>query len=63
MVELLDVDTGVAPFVAMGDLTAAKHSALLGHTDTVAEPLGFGCTTVSARTAAEVQPASVVAME
>ena len=63
MVELLAIDTRVAPFVGVGDLATAEHSVILGHTANVVEPLGSGCTTVLAQTATMVQPAYVVAME
>ena len=54
MVDLLAADTGVAPFVVAGDLTATEHSLLLGHTVVVVEPMGFGCTVVSVETATVV---------
>ena len=38
MVELPPADTGVSPFVVVGDLDAAEHSALPEHTFVVAEP-------------------------
>ena len=47
MVEQPTTDTGIEPFAVVGDLVDAEHSALLGHTVAV-EPLGFGCTVVSA---------------
>ena len=63
MVELPTVDTGVAPFVVVADSAVVEHSALLGHTIVVAEPLGSECTVVSVRTTVVVHPASVVVME
>ena len=63
MVELPAADTRVAPFVVVGDLGAIEHSVLLGRTRAMAEPLGSGCTVVSAQTVAEVLPVSVVATE
>ena len=47
----------------MGDLTAGEQSELLGHATVVVDPLGFECIAVSTRTAAMVQPLSVVATE
>ena len=63
MVELLATDTGVGPFAAAGDSATAKHSVLLGHTATMADPSGFGCTVVAMQTTPMVQPASVVVTE
>ena len=54
MVELLATDTGVVPFAGAGNLVVSKHSALLGHTTIVEEPLGSGCIVFSAQTTSVV---------
>ena len=63
MVELLATDTGVVPFFVAGDSVFVEHSALLGHTAAVTEPLGSRCTTVAVQTAAVVQHVSLVVMK
>ena len=63
MVELLAINTGVAPFTILGDSIATEHSILLGYTVVVVEPLASRFTAVSVQTAAEVKPAFVVAIE
>ena len=46
MVELPAADTGVAPFVVVGDLAAAEHSAHLEHTAAMTEVSSFNCTMI-----------------